>query len=135
MPSLPKRTKTPKDDDRPRKPTGERTTYNSTWANISKAYRIANPLCELCQYIGKLTDASPGNFKGVTDHIIRVAAGGHPRNADNFMTLCQDCHNRKTSAEGKGLRFDTLGNYGELVPGSRVAVLEVLKTKVLKNKP
>lgn len=135
MPSLPKykpkRNNKPK-QQAPRKPTGERGTYNGYWKNISRAYRIENPLCELCAHIGKLTDATPGDFKGVTDHIVRVAAGGHPRDAENFMTLCKDCHNRKTAAEGRGLTFETLGDYGEMLPISRTDVLNKLKRDVLR---
>ena len=137
MPSLPKHNKPKRTEDKPkyygeRKPTGERRTYNGHWKNISKAYRIANPLCELCAHLGKLTDASPGDFKGVTDHIVRVAAGGHVRDLNNFMTLCKDCHNRKTAAEGRGLTFETLGEYGEMLPVSRTDVLNKLKRDVLK---
>lgn len=132
MPSLPKQPR--KKDNRPRKASGVQSTYNSVWARISTAYRVANPLCELCKYVGKLTDASPGDFKGVTDHIVRVAAGGHPRDAENFMTLCKDCHTRKSIAEGHGLSFEAMGNYGEMVPVSRLQVLDKLKRDVLKIK-
>ena len=124
MPSLPKRTRPTQ--VRTRKPTGERDTYNTRWSNISRLYRIANPLCELCLLQGKATDASPGDRKGVTDHIIRVTAGGHPRDAANFATLCKSCHDRKSALEKQGWTCDRIGNYGAFTPANKIRALETL---------
>lgn len=71
---------------RKRQPTGMQGVYNATWANISRLYRIANPLCELCLLQGRTTDATPGGRKGVTDHIVRVSIGGAQRDVASWLS-------------------------------------------------
>lgn len=125
MPSLPKQTRK-RYEERERKQTGERDAYNSTWANVSRLYRIANPLCEMCLAMGKATDASPGDRKGVTDHIVRIASGGARMDAANFMTLCKPCHDRKSSLEKLGWTCDRVGVFGCFVPANKTMAIKSL---------
>lgn len=130
MPNLPKRRKPkptyPTDE---RKPTGEQSLYNNTWANVSKQYRIANPLCELCMLQGKLTDASPGDRKGVTDHVVAVTKGGARMDERNFATLCKPCHDRKSILERNGWKCSTYGRFGDFKPIDKEAALRTLIKK------
>ncbi len=36
------------------------------------------------------------------DHIQRIADGGHPFEESNLQTLCEDCHEAKTTNENSG---------------------------------
>lgn len=89
-------------------------------------YRIANPLCELCRLDGRLTDASPGDRKGVTDHIVAVTRGGARMDARNFATLCKPCHDRKSALEKQGWSCAKFGNYGDFKPVDRDEALKSL---------
>lgn len=124
MPSLPKRNKRKQDSERPRVPSGDRSMYNATWANVSKLYRKENPLCEACLLRGIAKDASPGGYKGVTDHIVSVTNGGARMDERNFATLCKQCHDRKSWHEGKGWRPESYGNFGAMLPIDRKKALQ-----------
>ena len=100
--------------------------YNNKWGNVSRLYRIANPLCEMCLAKGKATDASPGDRKGVTDHIVRIAAGGAKMDALNFMTLCKECHDRKSALEKQGWSCVTIGSYGNFLPANKSEAIKSL---------
>lgn len=128
MPSLPKQTRK-RYEAQARRPTGERDTYNNTWANVSRLYRIANPLCEMCLTSGTLTDASPGGWKGVTDHIVRVSAGGARMDDNNFMTLCKPCHDRKSALERLGWTCDRVGSFGNFIPANKEQAIKTLIKK------
>ncbi len=126
MPSLPKHNKPKRTDERPRKPSGERELYTSEWARASKAFRTLNPLCEMCQARGVLTDATPGDLKGVTDHIVRLAAGGARWDVRNLMTLCKPCHDRKNGLEKNGWTCESKGEYGGKYPKDRAKAIQTL---------
>ena len=126
MPSLPKRNKRKQDNERPRVPSGDIAFYNTKWGNVSKLYRKLNPLCEMCKASGKLTDASPGDRKGVTDHIVSVSNGGARMDERNFMTLCKQCHDRKSALEKNGWTCDKGGDYGEYIPINKAEAIKTL---------
>jgi 5-methylcytosine-specific restriction protein A len=71
--------------------------YNSwPWRKARKAYRLKHPLCVHCENAGIVTAAK------VVDHIVPIKAGGAPLDHDNFQSLCERCHNVKSSHESRG---------------------------------
>ena len=100
--------------------------YDAKWANVSRLYRVMNPLCEMCAISGKATDASPGERKGVTDHVVSITNGGARLDERNFATLCKSCHDRKSILERNGWRCETLGIEGELRPKDKAKALATL---------
>jgi len=71
--------------------------YNSwPWRKARKAFRLKNPLCKHCDDNGIVTAAN------VVDHIIPIKAGGDPLKETNFQSLCNRCHNIKSSHESRG---------------------------------
>ena len=62
--------------------------YDWQWMKISKAYREAHPVCEICN------DTATDDV----DHIIPFKGLDDPlRTAwDNLQAACRPCHNRKT---------------------------------------
>lgn len=98
------------------------------WKRYSTQYRKANPFCEVCKASGKITDASPGDKKGVLDHIITTSAGGAMWDARNHMTMCKQCHDRKRRKEKDELILvPTLIGNGGLIPMNRQDIIKVMK--------
>lgn len=76
---------------------GNQKFYNSyKWRKLSKAYKAKHPLCLHCQAKG-LVEAVK-----VVDHVLRINAGGAPYDECNLQSLCEKCHNSKSSYEAKG---------------------------------
>jgi len=72
--------------------------YNSwPWRKLRKAFRIKNPLCVYCEANDIVT---PGK---VVDHIIPINKGGGPLDINNLQSLCEKCHNSKSSRESRGM--------------------------------
>ena len=67
--------------------------YGKRWKQISKQYREANPLCEICSAAGRLTPAE-------SVHHIRKVADGGTHNWDNLQALCNVCHARVHAEQG-----------------------------------
>lgn len=109
-----------------RLPTGRQDVYNSSWEKTSRLYRIANPLCELCKLQDILTDATPGNRKGVTDHVVRLTLGGALLDERNLCTLCRKCHNRKSAYELRGWGTPAITTTEGLVPINKIEALKTL---------
>jgi len=73
--------------------------YGTTrWRRLRDAYIRHNPLCELCSKVGLVT---PGE---VVDHVIELKDGGAPWDVGNLMTVCRECHQKKTGEEVKKRR-------------------------------
>lgn len=69
----------------------------------------------------------------MTDHIIQVTQGGADRDTDNLMGLCKQCHDRKSSMEGRA-EFDIpyrLNDNNEKIPtpAGVAAVIEAIKPR------
>jgi 5-methylcytosine-specific restriction endonuclease McrA len=100
MPNLPKYTR-PK-QARPKQgryPTSDQIFYNSQQWRKTRAYRMQeNPLCEVHLKKDIYIDCTYG---GVTDHIVPISSNGAKLNPENLMTLCPQCHNRKSGLEQK----------------------------------
>lgn len=78
--------------------------YNSwPWKKARKAFRLKNPLCKHCEQNGEVKAAR------VVDHIIPIKAGGEPLKESNFQSLCDKCHNIKSSNESRGYGVKSLG--------------------------
>jgi len=71
--------------------------YNSwKWRKFSKQFKLANPLCVMCEAEGIVSKAT------VTDHIIRIEAGGAQFDKNNCQSLCDYHHNQKSGKEAHG---------------------------------
>jgi 5-methylcytosine-specific restriction protein A len=67
--------------------------YSGSWKQISKAYRQANPLCELCLADGQLVPADLVHHK-------RKLTDGGTNDRSNLQALCQECHSRLHAERG-----------------------------------
>lgn len=78
-----------------RKGNHKRTTkqrgYGHDWRKLSKAYRRANPLCEDCKRIGKVSAATSVHHRAkfVNKPELRL-------DWDNLVSLCDSCHSKRT---------------------------------------
>lgn len=79
------------------RPNSYQRGYNNRWRKAREAYLVSHPLCEHCKQAGIITLAT------VVDH-------GTPHKGDeelfwdmdNWQSLCESCHNRKTAREDMG---------------------------------
>lgn len=77
---------------------GNKEFYNSwPWRKKSKSYREEHPLCVVCEREGLVVQAR------VVDHIVSINKGGDKFDDDNLQSLCDSCHNRKSSHESRGM--------------------------------
>lgn len=66
--------------------------YDGAWQNARKGYLAKHPLCAECLKSGRYTPAT------VVDHIIPHRGNkGLFWDADNWQSLCKQCHDRKTA--------------------------------------
>jgi 5-methylcytosine-specific restriction endonuclease McrA len=71
--------------------------YNSwPWRKFAKRYKESHPLCVECEKKDMVVPVK------VVDHIIPVNAGGEKLDESNCQSLCESCHNRKSSHESRG---------------------------------
>jgi 5-methylcytosine-specific restriction endonuclease McrA len=79
---------------------------SNDWRVYSKGYRRINPECSTC---GKRTQC--------VDHIIPIRIGGSFWDVRNHQSLCNKCHARKSSNEGRDIYLSSTTNIdGELIP-------------------
>jgi len=68
--------------------------YHSTeWRKLRAWYIKNNPLCVVCNELGR-----------VVDHIIPISQGGERYDINNLQTMCDMHHNKKRAYERKALR-------------------------------
>ena len=87
------------DEQRRRDPAYQerRRVYNSAaWKNARRFQLERSPICERCSDDGMTVPAVH------VDHVVALAAGGDPFDANNLASLCAACHSRKTAAERSG---------------------------------
>jgi 5-methylcytosine-specific restriction protein A len=71
--------------------------YNSwPWRKFAKRFKQNNPLCIECLKLDLVIPVK------VVDHIIAINAGGAKLDEANCQSLCESCHNRKSSNESRG---------------------------------
>lgn len=76
------------------RPTSHARGYDWSWAQASKYYRRANPLCVNCLLYGKTRESR------CVDHIIpKACCPQFDREPDNWAALCIPCHSHKTTKE------------------------------------
>lgn len=121
MPDLPLPTKKPKQTRTNKR--GSKDYDTAAWKRATHLYRMQHPICEVCQYVGIITDASPGNRKGVTDHLVRLSSGGAKADSRNLCTMCESCHSRKRLQERNGWATAHIGSIGARVPMSRNEII------------
>jgi 5-methylcytosine-specific restriction enzyme A len=82
---------------RPQKKTESRTMdsfyHTARWTKESRRFRIANPVCKLCQEEGLI------NPSQVTDHIIPKEICGDPWDKNNWQALCYRHHQEKAAKD------------------------------------
>lgn len=77
--------------------------YNSwPWRKAAKKFKDKNPLCVECDNQGIVTKVK------VVDHIIPINKGGERLDETNFQSLCESCHNKKSSLEKGGYGVKSL---------------------------
>lgn len=69
--------------------------HKGAWKKDSEAHLRANPLCEICKSMGRVTPAE------VSDHRKEISQGGDMWDWNNRQALCKRCHNRKTQLNKK----------------------------------
>ena len=80
-----------------REPTSDQKLYRSKrWLLVRKNKIALNPYCEIHASQGVLIDCT---FGAPIDHIIPVSCGGAPLDQRNLLTLCPNCHDRKSAME------------------------------------
>ena len=67
--------------------------YGSNWKKIRASHLAANPLCESCKLLGRLTAAT------TVHHKRRLADGGTNEPA-NQQALCAPCHSSLHASDG-----------------------------------
>jgi 5-methylcytosine-specific restriction protein A len=72
---------------------GNAKRYGKDWNRISKAYRQAHPLCELCEAVGRIVPAECVHHK-------RKVADGGGNERSNLQSLCQACHAKLHAEHG-----------------------------------
>jgi 5-methylcytosine-specific restriction protein A len=82
----------PRQDDRR---TAAERGYGRRWAEVSRSYRSAHPLCVECERQGISTEAA------LVDHKRPVIGPNDPGfyDEDNLQSLCRRCHAIKTHGE------------------------------------
>ena len=71
--------------------------YNSwPWRKFAKRFKQNNPLCVECLKKELVVPVY------VVDHIVPINAGGANLDEANCQSLCESCHNRKSSNESRG---------------------------------
>lgn len=89
------------------------------WRKHRDRYIKRNPLCEVCNEIGLVTEAK------VVDHVIPIRSPhyGSIWSEANWMSLCQLCHNtkRKRESQGKVIK-GKLDENNELIPIDRFEI-------------
>lgn len=79
------------------RPNSHQRGYDGRWRKARKSFLVSHPLCEHCKEQGVVTLAT------VVDHI--VPHKGNKElfwDMDNWQSLCESCHNRKTASEDMG---------------------------------
>lgn len=77
--------------------------YNSwPWRKFAKRFKEKNPLCVECEKNNLVVAGT------VVDHIVPINAGGDKLEESNCQTLCESCHNRKSSNESRGYGVKSL---------------------------
>lgn len=73
----------------------ERDRFYDTksWINTRNKMRALEPLCRMCLDDGMLSAMEH------VDHIIRKEHMDNPYDLDGLMSLCRDCHSKKTREE------------------------------------
>jgi 5-methylcytosine-specific restriction enzyme A len=66
--------------------------YSTAWGKFSKAFLLANPLCEFCLGEGKIKAAT------VTDHDLPHKGDEEMFWANTFTALCGTCHSKTKQA-------------------------------------
>lgn len=80
-----------------REPTSDKRLYSSArWQKVRKNKISLNPYCEIHASQGILIDCT---FGAPIDHIVPVSQGGAPLDQRNLLTLCPNCHDRKSAME------------------------------------
>lgn len=70
-----------------RRPNASQRGYDRRWRKVRALVLAENPLCVMCEKLGRVTAAT------VVDHKIRIKERPDLRlDRDNFQPLCKSCH-------------------------------------------
>jgi len=73
--------------------------YGADWQRVRRAVLDAEPLCRMCQAVGRVTAATE------VDHIAGFDGLDDPRRLDvsNLRPLCTPCHRSRTARQQTGV--------------------------------
>lgn len=94
--------------ERKPRPKAEAKPFNystARWTQASIRHRRANPLCVECMNDGRPEPAT------CVDHIIPISRGGHAWDQNNWQSLCDRHHKRKTRREQMGIYSRNIINH------------------------
>lgn len=110
-----------------RVPTSKQAFYKKAiWQRIRSLKLQSDPVCEVHKSVGKLIDCTSDS---PIDHIIPISQGGSTTDERNLMTVCVECHERKSGMESRGFMIDWDTNQmGERIPtqGGRELIINIL---------
>lgn len=113
-----------------RQGTSDQDFYNSpTWRKARRVFLDAHPnhsLCAVCLKRGEVQRST------VVDHIIAISAGGARLSEENFMPMCDKCHNKKSGHEAHGFIPDGRDTCHGMVPTK--AGIQQVYDKLIKFK-
>lgn len=78
-----------------RKHSNKKFYQSVAWRKLRAVKISQQPFCEECLKSGKYVSAN------VVDHIVPINQGGEPLAFDNLQSLCNRCHNKKSSSESR----------------------------------
>jgi len=68
--------------------------YDARWEKVRLVKLRSNPLCEMCERDGAITEATE------VHHVVPIANGGEIYVMENLMSLCHSCHMRLHAGGG-----------------------------------
>ena len=69
--------------------------HTRAWRGLRKQFIQEHPICQQCETKGITKPAK------VVDHILSIRKGGQELDKSNLQSLCESCHNSKSSIESK----------------------------------
>lgn len=83
----------------PEKQEGGELYRRNQWTVMSRNFRANNPKCAVMSCKELVSTLNGSRRTGVTDHIIPISEGGAELDKQNFQSLCDRHHNKKSRLE------------------------------------
>jgi 5-methylcytosine-specific restriction enzyme A len=131
MPITPRSDRNKEPNSRVQRTSSDGSIYRlNRWRNVSKMFRMENPLCEVS---GQAQDLVINPCE-MTDHIIPIEKGGAEWDQRNYMALSNKVHNVKRALESRGFVIASKQGEGGLIPVNRQDIIDKLINTMKKVK-